>query len=132
MAANSLQFHPGLPDECPLQIAEAVNLRVFRAIKGTKPIPWDFESHAERAKIPNKTGSCKEWGLSVWVSMEAARHALEIIKAFRGKSVVGFDATPQDGVIAKTESAAQSDHHTFWKVVNIDLCPRCTVEIEKS
>jgi hypothetical protein len=130
MASNSLQFHAGLPDACPLPNAEAVTKRVYRAIRKDAPVPYDFESEAERQKYANGSGPCFHWGLSTWVSMEAVTHARAIVKGFNKKCIVGFDATPTDGVIAHTPSPSQPDHHTFWKVVNVDLCPRCTVEVK--
>lgn len=132
MTNSNLRFHAGLPDNCPLAEAEAVTKRVYRAILKTAPTPADFESEAERRNYAHGSGTCKHWGLSAWVTRSAVELAREIVPGFNKKCIVGFDATPTDGVILHTPSDTQPDHHTFWKVIDVDLCPRCTVEVERS
>jgi hypothetical protein len=95
-------------------------------------VPFDFESAAELRKYPSGTGKCAEWGLSTWVSRDAVALARDIVPGFEKKCIVSFDATPADGVIAQTPTRDQPDHYTFWKVVAVDLCPRCTIEIKRS
>lgn len=132
MDGNSVKFHGGLPDDCPLPTAGAVNKRVYRAILRKSPTPYDFESEAERRKYPDKTGLCLAWGLSTWISLDAVALARDIVPGFGRKCIMGFDATPSDGVLAHTPRHTQPEHHTFWKAVDIDLCPRCTIEVERS
>lgn len=116
----------------PCAIAEAGSRRVYRAIRKDQPSPVDFESEAERRKYAAGTGACLEWGLSTWVSRAAVDLARKIVPGFDKKCIVGFDTTPSDGVIAHTPTGIQPEHHTFWKVVDVDLCPRCTIEYERS
>lgn len=132
MTDNSLQFHSGLPDGCPLPEAEAVSRRVYRGIRKKQAVPKDFESEAERREFKSGEGRCVDWGLSAWVSRAAVEWARRIVPGFDRKCIVGFDATPADGVIAHTSTLNQPDHHTFWKVVDVDLCPRCTIEYERT
>jgi hypothetical protein len=129
---NRLRFNGGLPDGCPLPGAEGTTRRVFRAIRNRTPELKDFYSVAELSRYEPGSGTCEHWGLSAWVTLDDARHAKTIIKGFDKKAVVGFDVIPSDGVILHTPSDAQPGHHTFWKVVDVDLCPRCTIEINRT
>ena len=132
MSGNSLKFRKGIPEGCPEPLAEAKHKWVYRAIRSVAPTPFDFESEAERRKYKDGSGNCVAWGLSAWVSLDAVVQARKIVPGFDRKCIVGFDATPADGVIAGTPTLTQPEHHTFWKAVDVDLCPRCTIEVERS
>lgn len=132
MTDNILKFHDGLPDDCPVPEAEAISKRVYRGIRKKLPNTKDFESEAERRAFSAGEGRCVDWGLSTWVSRAAVEWARKIVPGFDRKAIVGFDATPADGMIAHTPTGPQPEHHTFWKVVDVDLCPRCTIEYERN
>lgn len=123
--SRALKFNPAIlencPETCPPQAAQPVQGKVYRGIRQTPIGPNDFLSHAELGMPVARPEVCEHWGLSVWVSEAAVKHAREVYRPLRKWHVAAANLTPADGVILATPSSAQPDHHTFWKPLNKDL-----------
>ena len=113
-------YHPDMPDDCPLEGAEPAGT-IFKAVKQVPALASDFESDVEGNKANAKRSSCKNWGFSVWQTIEAVRHGRETYAHFRESYIVVGELAPTDGEVLTTPSKAQPQHSTFWKVHGLDI-----------
>jgi hypothetical protein len=114
-----------LPPCCPPAEAVEVNAKLLRACDSDPPTDEDFTSHVESA-LPRKKKranpeKCNHWGLSVWISEEAAAHAQSLFEWLKRKYLFSGELTPEDGKLAQT---GKPDHHTFWPYSGVDLIGR--------
>lgn len=114
-------FHPELPDACPPQEAEPVLGTVYRGVRNGRVSEDDFLSLNERKRA--YPTDCDHWGLSVWVTEEAVKHAYKILIPLKKRtwSIAVGQLQPTDGLIMHTPSPTQPDHRTFWKNRNADM-----------
>lgn len=120
-------YNNGFPAQCPPVGAEYVTRDLYKAINGRQPNQRDFDSFAEKDRPGTDKMKCNSWGLSVWPDMAAVEHGRSAIPAFRKKKIIRFSVTPNDGCLAYTPSAAQPDHHTFWKFSTCNLLNTCEI-----
>jgi hypothetical protein len=129
--SHALQFNPAIADgcgeTCPPHAAQPVKGKVYRGIRQAPMGPNDFLSHVELGLAGARPEVCEHWGLSVWVSEAAVKHAREVYRPLRRWHVASANLTPADGVILATPSATQPDHHTFWRPLNRDLTTAFTI-----
>lgn len=118
-----------MPDGCPLEGAEPVGT-IFKAVSQLPVTAADFESDIETRKPGAKRTRCKNWGCSVWQTMEAVRHGRETYAHFRESYIVQGRLDPSDGQVLTTPSRAQPEHSTFWKVHRLDVSAKFAVVLE--
>jgi len=115
-------YHPNIPDGCPPTDARPMRGVIYRSLRGAKPEAIDFQSHAER-NVSSVGPECQKWGLSVWLSEEDVKHARSVMAFFRRKHIACGQVTPLHGVIKRTPSGNQPNHHTYWRDHTIDFVP---------
>jgi hypothetical protein len=112
-------FHPDRPKSpiCPPSDAKFYKGTIWRGVKNPPISEEDFKSHAERNAPNCDRGNCEHWGLSIWISEEAVKHARELHPKMIGQRwhIAAGDVNASDGKIMATPSDGQPDHHTFWK-----------------
>lgn len=119
------KFPKSFPDGCPSG-ANAVNMTLYHGCEGSTSTEEDFTPFAlsdePETKERGRRGGCLGWGLSVWISEEAARHNQKLFPAWHGKRhIFKGDVTPADGRLKDTPSKNDPQHHTFWCFEGVDL-----------
>lgn len=117
-------YNPDLPTGCPPAHAAGMEGAFYRRLKSIPATTKDFLSHRERG-MPCEGDDCACWGISVWTNVEQVQHALNILGLFRKSPIARVSVTPADGVIAKTPTGRQPDHHTFWCNAGTDFATLC-------
>jgi hypothetical protein len=70
----------------------------------------------------------KTFGLSVWVTLADAEHGRRIMPRLMGKWYIARgQLLPTDGMIKKTGTKRQPEHHTLWKASDVDISARFEV-----
>lgn len=100
---------------------------LFRGIRKPPVKAEDFLSQAEIDRNNCDDQECEAWGLSVWVSVEDVEHARKIQRYTRKWHIASGKITPNDGVILKTPSRTQPNHHTFWAYQDVALWKRFSI-----
>jgi hypothetical protein len=113
-------YHPEFPEDCPIDGASPVGT-IYRAVASFPPSAGDFLSAAQLNISGAKKSRCRDWGCSVWETIQAVEHGRAIYDHFRTSYVV-VGALPQTaGEVLTTPSKKQPQHATFWKVHNLDV-----------
>lgn len=116
----SYRFSDHLPKDCPPHEAEPVAGEVYRGIKKGRLRAEDFLSHREQG-IRCSGDECLCCGLSVWVDLRAAKHAVSMIPYMRKWKIAKASLSPRHGVIKHTPEH-QPDHYTYWPDKRNDCC----------
>jgi hypothetical protein len=114
-------FHDELPRDCPPADAKATTQTIYRGVRRPPLSAADFVSVAEERGVRGDKSNCQCWGLSVWISREAAEHGRKVLPFMRKWHVASGEIEPADGLLLKTPSNSQPDHFTFWKCVGASL-----------
>jgi hypothetical protein len=123
----TVQFNGGMPNYCPPTEVAPYAGEILRAVPDEQIQENHFLSHAEMGKRCDKD-ECGSWGLSVWLSNEAAAHARAAFKKYFSKRfIVRVSVTEKDGRILKTPSNTQPEHHTFWKSSSAQFANRAQI-----
>lgn len=109
------EFTTGRPASCPPDEAKPFSGKIFRGIKAPPISPRDFLSAVEAGSRHCVAEDCQWWGLSVWLTLDAALHARGVLKHMKKWHIAEGTIDASDGVILATPSNAQPQHHTFWK-----------------
>ena len=122
------KFPTGFPDDCP-SAADAVTMTLYHGCETGISSEEDFTPYAlssdDGKRKRGKRAGCIGWGLSVWASEEAARHAQRLFPALHGKRhIFKGDVTPADGRLKATPTKHDPSHHTFWCFEGISLRAR--------
>lgn len=123
----TLQFDEGIPPACPPADAEDTNCIVFRAVRDLPIGPGHFKSWVKSKHPSAKADDCRHWGLSVWTSLEAVKHARGINAHMRSSYVASAQLAVGDGRIRATPTKPQPKHHTLWCDVNTDMARKFAV-----
>lgn len=123
----AVEFNGGMPKHCPpVEVAPFAG-EILRAVPTEPILENHFLSHAEMGKKCD-IQECESWGLSVWLSKEAAVHARAAFKnLFSKRFIVKISVNEHDGRLLKTPSNAQPEHHTFWKSSAAQFASRAEV-----
>lgn len=125
-----MTFDDGIPDQCPPDAAEDTPCVVFRATEQDPIQDADLLSWV-MLKLPNaKRHNCRHWGLSVWLSVEAAEHARDVVPAMKDKYISEGTLLVGDGRYMATPTKNQPEHCTLWYNKAVDLKPRFSVVME--
>lgn len=113
------EYHPDIPKscsgQCPPAEAKPEDRIVFRGVKKLPLGNKDFLSHVENKTRGSDATNCNHWGLSVWLTEEAAEHGRRLMSHMRKWHVAKGHIVESDGVFLKTPSDDQEHHYTFWK-----------------
>lgn len=129
MSSPIYAYHPDMPEGCPLDGAEPAGT-IYKAVSNFPATATDFESDIETNKSGAKPNRCKNWGCSVWQSIEAAEHGRATYAHFRESYIVMGNLAPADGEVLTTPSKKQPQHSTFWKVHQVDISGKFTMVLE--
>ena len=121
-------YNPSMPPGCPPSSAWLVSGEIWRGVKKMPMSAASFLSEAERGTVGIDLSSAKAWGLSIWCSEEAALHARKIIPFMRKWHLARGEPTAK-GVMMKTPSNDNTEHHTWWKPLAYDPAPDFVVAI---
>lgn len=119
------KFPAEFPKDCP-SAADAVTMTLYHGCGAGVSTEEDFTPYAQspdagKRKRAERAG-CIGWGLSVWASEEAARHAQKLFPNLHGKRhIFKGDVTPSDGRLKATPSKNDPSHHTFWCFEGVSL-----------
>lgn len=118
---DQIFLHEFVPEGCPPDEASLPNSEVYRFVKETPPLEWDFKSSAERN--PNKDygdNECARAGLSVFYDLDDAKEARKAIPGMKSKHVAKGDLSPRSGKVHHTPRPQSPSHHTWWKNTDFD------------
>lgn len=132
MSYFTCSFDPEIPEGCPPADATQGQTTVYRALKGRAPKEEDFLSDVRAQRRSADPAKCMCWGCSVWTDEQAVVHALQIIPAFRRKSIATGLVDAEDGAIKHTPTNNQVDHFTFWKAADRDVSIKFSVFIKNN
>lgn len=124
-----MAYQDGMPKPCPPDDATKIvePLGIFRAVKGEIPTERDFKSWVKlnlRNADPNE---CGHWGLSVWLTREAADHG-RAVNPLLGKKRLAFGYLEAgDGCHKLTPSNDQPEHCTLWYDDRCDFLAKFSV-----
>lgn len=112
------KFPKAFPDDCP-SAADAVTMTLYHGCEAGTSTDKDFTPFAladdEKTRTRGQKAGCNGWGLSVWASEQAARHAQKLFPEIHGKRhIFKGDVAPEDGRLKATPSNRDASHHTFW------------------
>ena len=125
-----MNFDDGMPKKCPPDEAAYTPCVVFRATDGNPIQDSDLLSWV-MLELPNaKKKNCKHWGLSIWLTSEAAEHARDIVPTLRDKYIAEGALLLGDGRYMATPTKNQPEHCTLWYNTAVDLKPRFSVIME--
>jgi hypothetical protein len=122
------KFPGDFPDNCPFD-ADVANATLFHGCGDQTATDEDFAPFArsadEKKRQRAKRAGCNGWGISVWTTERAARHAQELFPDWMGKwHIFKGDVTPDDGQLKLTPSRNQAEHYTFWSFEGVTLRER--------
>lgn len=119
-----MSYSNNFPANCPPDTARECNSKVYRLISGNIPADEDFVPH--RVKCPKKyrhysnEKKCMACGLSVQGTLEGAKLARALIRAFRNKQIAGAELTPEHGMLSFQKGAGADAHRTWWPYDEVD------------
>jgi hypothetical protein len=127
------EYHPDIPKscrgQCPPAEATPADRVVFRGIKKLPLADKDFLSHVENKTNGHDASNCQHWGLSVWLTEEAAEHGRRLMQYMRKWHVAKGTIAASDGVFLRTGSNTQEEHYTFWKCANVSVTEKFTIAL---
>ena len=128
---SQIQYRESLPPDCPPPSARAITEQTvrYRLLEGVTPAEEDFDSYAKRNSRPNpdiRRTPCEQSGLSVFVSLEAARWMmtgrLNDLNRWQSIGVVTISAGA-----GKMNPAERNGHQTWWPSQALDPVNNCKV-----
>ena len=126
-----MQYREPLPPDCPPPSAQDITEQTvrYRLLEGMTPTERDFDSYAKRSGGPKPGISrtpCQQSGLSVFVSLEAARRMMtgRLNDLNRWQSI-GVVAIPAGA--GKMNPAERNGHQTWWPSQAFDPVNNCKV-----
>lgn len=111
-----MAYQNGIPTACPPADATQINqpLGIYRAVKNDVPVDRDFKSWVELNLRQANPNECAHWGLSVWLTREAADHGRQVSPLLGKKRLAFGQLDPGDGCHKVTPSNDQPEHCTLW------------------
>ena len=113
-----IQYLETLPPDCPPPSARAITEQTvrYRLLEGMTPTERDFDSYAKRNDGPNldiRRTPCEQSGLSLFVSLEAARRMMtgRLNDLNRWECIGVVTITAGAG---KMNPAERNGHETWW------------------
>jgi hypothetical protein len=113
--------------QCPPAEAAPADRVVFRGIKKLPLADKDFKSYVENKTKGYDVSNCAHWGLSVWLTEEAAEHGRRLMNHMRKWHVARGNISTEDGVFLNTPRNDQEEHYTFWKCFNVPMTNKFTI-----
>ena len=112
------KFPSDFPNGCPVG-AKVVDAQLFHGCKAQIATDEDFapfaQSNDQYKRARAEKAGCNGWGISVWTTEAAARHAQQLFPDWAGRwHMFRGDVTPDLGQLKPTPSSNQPEHHTFW------------------
>lgn len=108
-------FDLTLPANCPLSGATARNQPAYRLAKSNPITAYDLLTHLELGLAP-KACPCKRASVSIFKSLEQARHRLEL-SPHLGFHIAEADLTASHGQISAPQQ--NSGHMDWWPYVGM-------------
>src|ERR1700677_3297072 len=127
------EYHPDIPKlcagQCPPAEAKPADRVVFRGIKKLPLGDKDFLSHVENKTNGYDASDCEHWGLSVWLTEEAAEHGRRLIRHMRKWHLAKGNIAESEGVFLNTPSNNQEEHYTFWKCLDASVTNKFAIAL---
>ena len=128
------RFREPLPDDCPPQEAEGINVArtVFRLVGHSPPTDRDFRSQrAEHSgRVFRDVSECQARGLSVHTDARISENILRLPHMRRrGMMICRIALDEGSGYIQQT--GIELSHYTWWPLATFDILKNCTMGAEQ-
>ena len=80
-------------------------------------------------RMDTDASNCEHWGLSVWLTEEAAEHGRRLMPHMRKWHVAKGHIAESEGVFLNTPSNHQEEHYTFWKCFDTSVTNKFAIAL---